>query len=274
MKEITLLIGHGSRDADGNLEFLDFIEEIRRQKPNEHFEACFLELTTPTIHDGFAACVQQDAQRIIVIPVILLAASHVKLEIPDFLEEARRQYPHVDIVYGRNIGLHAQMIDLLEDRFYEQTNTFVSADIRQTSIVLMGRGSSDPDANGDLYKIARLLWERTGALTVEVCFTGITFPRLPEGIHRALLRDTKRVVIVPYFLFTGVLIKRMQGILQEIQLENTNVPMLMASYFGNQKRLVDIVLDRREEALHGHSFMNCDLCKYRKMPAYGEEEMR
>ncbi len=274
MKEITLFIGHGSRDADGNQEFLDFIEEIRRQKPKEHFEACFLELTTPTIRDGFAACVQQDVQRIIVIPVILLAASHVKLEIPDFIDEARRQYPHLEIVYGRNIGLHEQMIDLLEDRFYERTSSFASDDIRQTSIVLMGRGSSDPDANGDLYKIARLLWERTGVLTVEVCFTGITFPRLPEGIHRALSWGTKRIVVVPYFLFTGVLIKRMQGILQELQVENPTIPMLMAPYFGEHNRLVDIVLDRREEAQRGQAFMNCDLCKYRKMRTYEEEEMR
>lgn len=265
MKEITLFIGHGSRDEDGNKEFLEFVDEIRRRELDQHFEACFLELTTPTIDDGFDACVQQGAQRIVVVPVILLAASHVKLEIPDFMDEARRQYPNVEIVYGRNIGLHEQMIDLLEDRFYEQTGTLTPEKIKQTSIVLMGRGSSDPDANGDLYKIARQLWERTGTLTVEVCFTGITFPRLPEGIHRALSLGAKRIVVVPYFLFTGVLIKRMQGILQEIHAEHPTIPMLMAAYFGMHNRLVDIVLDRREEALRGQVFMNCDLCKYRKM---------
>lgn len=264
MKEVTLLIGHGSRDDDGNQEFLAFVQEIRRRSPEQHFEACFLELTTPTIPDGFDACIRQNADRIVVVPVILLAASHVKLEIPEFLDTARRQYPDVEIVYGRNIGLHEQMIDLLTDRFYEQAAMYTQEEIQQTAIVLMGRGSSDSDANGDLYKMARQLWERTGVFTVEVCFTGITFPRLPDGIQRAISLGAQRVVVVPYFLFTGVLIKRMQGVLQDVKSTHKNLPMSMAGYFGVHQRLIEIVLERREEALHGQAFMNCDLCKYRK----------
>jgi sirohydrochlorin cobaltochelatase len=265
MKEITLLIGHGSRDADGNQEFMDFVNEIRRSTPEQHFEACFLELATPTIPDGIDACVQQGADRIVVVPVILLAASHVKQDIPEFLDAARQKYPNVQIVYGRNIGLHEQIIDLLIARFHEQTATFTEEDIHETAIVLMGRGSSDPDANGDLYKLARQLWERTGVLTVEVCFSGITFPRLPDGIHRAVSLGAKRVVVIPYVLFTGVLIKRMQRVLQEMHSVYPTVPMYMAEYFGIHRRLVDIVLNRREEALRGDAFMNCDLCKYRKL---------
>jgi sirohydrochlorin cobaltochelatase len=268
MKEITLLIGHGSRDANGNQEFMDFVNEIRRFAPEQHFEACFLELATPTIPDGIDACVQQGADRIVVVPVILLAASHVKLEIPEFLDAARQKYPNVQIVYGRNIGLHEKIIDLLIARFHEQTATFTEEDIHETAIVLMGRGSSDPDANGDLYKLARQLWERTGVLTVEVCFSGITFPRLPDGIHRAVSLGAKRVVVIPYVLFTGVLIKRMQRVLQEMHSVYPTVPMYMAEYLGMHRRLVDIVLDRREEALRGQAFMNCDLCKYRKFATH------
>lgn len=268
MKEITLFIGHGSRDTDGNQEFLEFVDKIRPRAPEQHFEACFLELTTPTIADGIDACVQQGAERIVVVPIILLAASHVKLEIPESLDAARKKYPNVEIVYGRNIGLHEQIIDLLTDRFQEQVATFTKETIHETAIVLMGRGSSDPDANGDLYKLARQVWERTGVLTVEVCFTGITFPSLSDGIHRALSLGATRVVVVPYFLFTGVLIKRMEGILQEINARHPSVPMYMAEYFGMHSRLVDIVLDRREEALQGQAFMNCDLCKYRKLVSH------
>ena len=268
MKEITLFIGHGSRDVDGNEEFLNFVKNVRQQIPDQHFVACFLELTTPTIPDGIDVCVRQGADRIVVVPVILLAASHVKLEIPEFLDAARRKYPNVDIVYGRNIGLHEQIIDLLNDRFYEQVPTSSAEHIRETAIVLMGRGSSDPDANGDLYKLARLLWERTGVLTVEVCFTGITFPRLPDGVHRAVSLGAKRVIVVPYFLFTGVLMKRMNDVLQELQEVHPNVALYMAEYFGMHRRLFDIVLDRREEAVHRQAFMNCDVCKYRKLASH------
>lgn len=268
MKEITLFIGHGSRDADGNQEFREFVDKIRQRAPEQHFEACFLELSTPTIPDGIDACVHQGANRIVVVPVILLAASHVKLEIPEFIDDARRKYPNVAFFYGRNIGLHEQMVDLLTDRFQEHMAMFVNEAVNETAIVLMGRGSSDPDANGDLYKLARQLWERTSVLTVEVCFTGITFPSLSDGIHRALSLDARRVVVVPYFLFTGVLIKRMRNVLQELQVAHPNVPMNMAAYFGMHSQLVHIVLDRREEALRGQAFMSCDLCKYRKIASH------
>lgn len=268
MKEITLLVGHGSRDADGNEEFLEFVQRMRHQLPDQHFEACFLELATPTIPQGIDACVHQGAERIVVVPVILLAASHVKLEIPEFLDAARKKYPHVDMVYGRNIGLHEQMVDLLCERFAEQAASISEMNISETAIVLMGRGSSDPDANGDLYKIARLLWERTGVLSVEVCFTGITFPRLPDGVHRAVSLGAKRVVVVPYFLFTGVLIKRMKGVLQDLQTVYPDIPLSMAEYFGMHSRLFHIVIDRIEEAAAKQAFMNCDLCKYRKLAAH------
>jgi sirohydrochlorin cobaltochelatase len=267
MKEFTLFVGHGSRDEEGNLEFLEFINSIRTTQTNEQIEACFLELTTPTVPDGIDACVMKGATRIIVVPVILLAASHVKLEIPMFVEEARKRHPHIEIVYGRNIGLHELMIDLLFSRFQEQITDLKVSELADTAIVLMGRGSSDPDANGDLYKIARQLWERTGVRTVEVCFTGITYPLLPEGVERAIALGAKRVVVVPYFLFTGVLIKRMQDVLVQLQQEHPSIQMSMAKYFGIHQKLIEIVLDRRNEAAAGQAFMNCDLCKYRKLAA-------
>lgn len=271
MNEFTLYVGHGSRDADGNEEFLQFIgrviEQTHAQTQNAGAEACFLELAAPTIPQGIAACIARGADRIVIVPVILLAASHVKMEIPEFIDAARKQYPHVDFVYGRNVGLHEKIIDLLLFRFQQEAGELSAPELAETAIVLMGRGSSDPDANGDLYKIARQLWERTGVQTVEVCFTGITFPRLPEGIGRALALGAKRLVVVPYFLFTGILIKRMQILLSDLQSQHPQIRMTMAEYFGMHQDLAQIVLERREEARIGRSFMNCDLCQYRKLAA-------
>ena len=248
MKEFTLYVGHGSRDSDGNEEFIAFIESIRRQTPGSPCEIAFLELATPTIEDGVDRCVERGADRIVVVPVILLAASHVKIEIPEWLDLSRKKHPHVEIVYGRNIGLHAQIVDMLAQRFVETMDAWASGDVSSTAIVLMGRGSSDAEANGDVYKIGRQLWERTGVLTVEVCFSGITFPRLQEGIRRAATLGAAHIVVVPYFLFTGVLIKRMRGVVEALRSEYPGVPLVMAEYLGMHPSLVDVVLDRRIEA--------------------------
>ncbi len=266
MKEITLCIGHGSRDGDGNEEFIRFVDKLREAAPDKHFEVSFLELATPTILDGIDACVRAGATRIVAVPIILLAASHTKLEIPEFLDAGRAKYPDVEIIYGRNIGLHERIVDLLTTRYQEHLLNLPTpvAEPEDTAIVLMGRGSSDPDANGDLYKIARQIWEHTGVHTVEVCFTGITFPSLSDGVRRAIALGAKQIVVVPYFLFTGVLIKRMRDVLATLQAEHPQVQMTMADYFGAHPYLVEVVLSRRDEAIAGHAFMNCDLCKYRK----------
>lgn len=265
LTEMTLYVGHGSRDQEGNQEFLAFIDELTGQGDAVASEACFLELASPTIPEGIDACVARGATRIVVVPVILLAASHVKLEIPAFIDAGREKYPHVKFVYGRNVGLHKKMIELLTSRFVETvSHSDLTEETQQTAIVLMGRGSSDPDANGDLYKIARALWERTGVHTVEVCFTGITFPRLPDGVQRAIALGAKQLVVVPYFLFTGVLMRRMTDLLETLQQECPDVRMTMAPYFGMHPTLMEIVSDRRQEADNGQPHMNCDLCQYRK----------
>lgn len=75
-------------------------------------------------------------------------------------------------------------------------------------MLFVGRGSSDPEANAEACKLARLLWEGSGLAAVETCFIGITHPRLPVGLERALSWQPRRVIVLPYFLFTGVLVKK------------------------------------------------------------------
>ncbi len=247
MKEIILLVGHGSQDSQGNEEFLAFADLIRDKEPNREIVTCFLELAQPDIPTGILHCIDRGATRILVIPLILLAATHVKQEIPEFLDAAREQFPEVEFVYGRNIGLHEGIIHLLADRFINVIETSVDQSLEDTAIVLMGRGSSDPDANGDLYKISRLLLEYVHVSVVEVCFSGITTPLLPEGVHRAIQLGAKRVVVVPYFLFTGVLMKRMKGILQELEQQYPHHHLQMAHYFGMHDDLISAVQDRIAE---------------------------
>lgn len=261
--EFTLLVGHGSRDDEGNQEFLRFLELVRKAEPERQFEACFLELAEPDIPTGIETCVRQGSTRILVVPVILLAAGHVKSEIPEFIEQARGRYPEIEFIYGRNVGLHSKILDLLEERFLQTAGSLEPGERDSMAIVLLGRGSSDPDANGDLYKMARLLWERTGVMTVETCYSGITAPRLEEGVERAIRLGASRVVVVPYFLFTGVLIKRMLAHLADLQSQHPDVSMRMAPYFGLHAHMVDSVLDRANEARNQRAFMNCDFCHYR-----------
>ncbi|MCL6593023.1 MAG: sirohydrochlorin chelatase, partial [Alicyclobacillus sp.] len=93
------------------------------------------------------------------------------------------------------------------------------------------------------------LWEYTGVHTVETCFSGITFPRLPQGVERAIALGAQRVLVLPYYLFTGVLMKRMQRTLAELQERYPDVPMRMAEPFGVDDLLVRVVIDEIGQGL-------------------------
>lgn len=132
-----------------------------------------------------------------------------------------------------------------------------------TAVLLLGRGGSDPDANSDLFKIARLFWEKSNFKMVESAFMGVTAPLVDEGIERCIRLGAKKVIVLPYFLFTGVLIKRLEGMMVQFQTQFPDVECKLAGYFGYHPKLQTIIKERVDEALRDEVKMNCDTCQYR-----------
>ena len=130
-------------------------------------------------------------------------------------------------------------------------------------LLFVGRGSSDPDANGDVYKMARILWEGSGYKTVETCFIGITHPRLEEGFRRASLYEPKRIIVLPYFLFTGVLVKKIFDVTALQQEQYPHISMTCLPEMGIHPYLLSVMRDREIETQLGQVQMNCEMCKFR-----------
>lgn len=268
MREAILLVGHGSRDPEGNAEFLKFAEAVRVASNDKVMvESCFIELAEPLVQEGIAKCVTQGARQIIMLPVILFAASHVKIDLPHELDVARERYPYVKFYYGRPFGVNPLILEILGEIIEKAESSSPPSDRSDTAVLIVGRGSSDPDANGDLYKIARLFWEVRRFKYVEVCFIGVTFPNFFEGVRRCVSLGAKRVIILPYFLFTGVLVKRIQQRVLEVKSTYSKIEFLLCDYLGVHPNLVKLMVERADEAIRGATFMNCEVCKYRvKLP--------
>ena len=133
-----------------------------------------------------------------------------------------------------------------------------------TVVLVVGRGSSDPDANSDVYKLARILWEGSGLLSVETCFIGITHPRMPEGLERCMLLQPQRIIVLPYLLFTGVLVKRIAGMARDFGEAHAEVEVLLTDDIGELPVFMDLLFEREREAVAGMVAMNCDACKWRR----------
>lgn len=258
----VLFVGHGSRDPEGNEEVRQFVQETAAQMDVPIIETCFLEFVQPTIARGIETCVNRGATRVVVIPIILFSAGHAKIHIPAAIDEAKARYPQVRFTYGRPVGVHDQILDILISRVGD-TGIRPDESSEDTALLVVGRGSSDPDANSDLFKISRLFWERMNVKWVETAFIGVTSPLLEEGVDRCLKLGAKHVIIVPYFLFTGVLINRMEQMIAEFSARFTDSRFTMAPYFGFHPLLQQILIDRASEALQDEVKMNCDMCQYR-----------
>lgn len=260
--DAVLFVGHGSKDPEGNEEIRQFVNGLAPEMDVPIIETCFLEFERPDMLMGLSTCVKRGATRVAVIPIILFSAGHAKIHIPAAIDEAKELYPHVQFIYGRPIGIHEEVLNILATRMEEAG--FASAQEHEDlAVLVIGRGSSDADANSDIYKMSRLFWERWKAKWVETAFMGVTFPLYQEGIERCLKLGAKHVVVLPYFLFTGVLIKRMADQLEQFRAQYPDAQFTLAEYFGFHPLLKEVLKDRVEEALHGEVKLNCDTCQYR-----------
>lgn len=261
-----LMIGHGTTDNDGRQTFLDFVEFYQKLDTSRPVIPCFLELTAPTIEEGVDYCVSQGYEDISALPILLFAARHNKFDVTNELDRTRLKYPQVKFHYGRHFGITPTVIELWQNRLAKlDTPEFNPKQISRAETVLLfvGRGSSDPDANGDVCKLARILWEGSGYKTVETCFIGISHPRLEEGFKRALFYEPKRIIVLPYFLFTGALVKKIFRITDEQKKQHPEIEITCLPEMGIQPELLQLIREREIETQLGTVNMNCEMCKFR-----------
>lgn len=256
-----LAIGHGTKDEAGRQSFLDFVAAYQALDTSRPVIPCFLELTAPTIQAGVEQCIAQGYTELSVLPILLFAARHNKFDVTNELDKARQRYPQIKFHYGRHFGITPGIIDLWRSRLTELDT--LESDRSNTVLLFVGRGSSDPDANGDVCKLARILWEGSGYLTVETCFIGITHPRLTEGFRRALLYKPQRIIVLPYFLFTGILVKKIFDTTAQQQEQYPDISITCLPEMGLHPQLFSILRDREIETQLGNVQMNCEMCKFR-----------
>jgi sirohydrochlorin cobaltochelatase len=261
-----LMVGHGSRDDDGRQTLLDFAALYQSLDTSRPVLPCFLELTTPSIQDGIDQCVAQGYSELSVLPILLFAARHNKFDVTNELDRARARHPQLKFHYGRHFGIAPEILDLWRtrlDALDAPSHNPYSIDRAETVLLFVGRGASDPDANGDVYKMARIVWEGSGYHTVEVCFIGITHPRLEEGFRRARLHSPKRIIVLPYFMFTGVLVKKIMTIAAEQQQHFPEIDVTCLPEMGLHPQLLKVLRQREIETQIGQVAMNCEMCKFR-----------
>ncbi|WP_394231801.1 sirohydrochlorin chelatase [Niallia oryzisoli] len=240
--EAILYICHGSRVKQAADEAVAFIQKVMQKVDAPIQEIGFLELAEPSIAESFERCVNKGATTIIAVPILLLTAAHAKEDIPEEIAHLQSRFPKIELKFGKPIGVHKKMIEILLERIKE-----TSIPIKQNaSVLLVGRGSSDPDVKRDLTTIGKLLEQKSFVKQVQVCFLTAAEPSFEQALERLRQDEVEQIFVIPYLFFTGILMRKIEKTIQKIKREH-GPDYILCDYLGYHPIIEDILYEQISE---------------------------
>ena len=262
-----LVVGHGTRCLPGEEQFRTFIARVTALVAAEGVDVAggLIELAPPPVTDAAADLVALGHRHVVAVPLMLIAAGHAKGDIPAALEREVGRYPGLTYRYGGVLGPDPLVLAALTERLDEVLDRSEHAG---THVVLVGRGSTDPDANSEVARASRLLLEAAAAdgaplAGVETSFISLAAPGVPAALDRCRRLGGTRVVVLPLFMFTGVLPNRIVEQSRAWAAEHSGVEVRTAAVIGDCDLLAEVVVKRYVEAAAHAVRAHCDTCMYR-----------
>jgi sirohydrochlorin cobaltochelatase len=260
----VMVCGHGSRDVAAVEEFQRLVRGLARRLPEHPLESGFLEFARPIIREGLDRLRGRGVDHVLAVPGMLFAAGHVKNDVPSVLNAYASEHG-IQIEFGRDLGIDPKLLRASHDRIEAALASAAGAVPREdTLLAVVGRGTSDPDANGNVAKVARMLWEGMGFGWAEVGYSGVAHPRVHALLERAARLGFRCIVVFPYFLFTGILVRRIYAQTDEAAARHPEIEFVKAGYLNDHPLVLDTFLERIQGIAAGDVNMNCLLCKYRE----------
>ncbi len=269
-----LAVGHGSRDPTAIREFEALADGLAERLPEYPVTHGFLEFARPIIREGLETLRQRGVDEVLAVPGMLFAAGHAKNDIPSVLNTYMAKNPEVSIRYGRELAVELKLLRVAGERI-EAAERGGRAQVSRhdTLLTVVGRGASDSDANSNVAKVMRMLWEGMGFGWAELAYSGVTFPLVEPALEHAARLGYRRIIVFPYFLFTGILVRRIYDQTDLVAARHPEIEFLKAPYLNDHPLVLEVFVERVREILDGTNNMNCQLCKYREQVLGFEAEV-
>ena len=241
-----VIAGHGTRDADGVAVCLALVDRVRALLPGVRVEAGFVELTPPAIDAALSSVLEDGAAHAVVVPRMIGSGGHVREDIPEAIEAGKLAYPRATVVYTRHLGSPVPLVSAVRKRIATACAEWSPSDV---AVVFVGRGCSVTEANADHVRLGRVMLETGGYATVLPAFIQVAQPTVAESLSVAYSTGSRRIVVMPHYLFPGRLTTWVQAAVDEWTAEHPDAEVRVAPPIGDCPELAEVVAKRYREGM-------------------------
>ena len=117
-----IVVGHGSRTEEAKELFFQIVDSLNERIEDSNVEGCFMEISKPYIPAKIDEMYEKGIRDFIILPYFLIPGIHIKEDIPEILEEAKKKYGDITVSMANPIGYHEKLIDILVERAEGELN--------------------------------------------------------------------------------------------------------------------------------------------------------
>ena len=183
-------VAHGSRDPAAAEATRALLAEVRRARPGLDVRESYLDHAPPRLDE-----VLRGLGQAVVVPLLLGAAYHSKVDVPGAIEAAGGRAVQADV-----LGPDALLLVALDRRLAEAG---VTPGDPQTAVVLAAAGSTDQSAVTDVRDTATA-WAQRGWWAVVPAYASAATPTVADAVADLRRRGAPRVAAATYLLFPGL----------------------------------------------------------------------
>ncbi|WP_370020234.1 sirohydrochlorin chelatase [Planotetraspora sp. GP83] len=231
-----IAVAHGSRDPRAAATVEELLRAVRLARPDLDVRTAYLDHAPPTLARALSGL-----DEAVVLPLLLTAAYHSRVDIPGALREASVRNPRLRVHRGETLGPHPLLVTALERRLADAGVTIGAPD---TAVVLVSAGSSDRRANAVIARMARQ-WARSRPWwSVTAAYASAAAPSPADEVVRLRHAGASHVVVAPYLLAPG-------HFADKVERDGLKAGAdVVAGVLGPAPELVTILLERYAQAVH------------------------
>lgn len=240
-----LLVGHGTRDANGTREFAELVSVLADRLAPLPVEGCLLEFQHPTIPEAWQTLVDRGVSHVVVAPLLLFAAGHARADIPEAVEACAATTPGVSYSQSGPLSRSPSIIEISAKRVDQAAQKSDLQPNGSVGLVMVGRGSHDPCATADMKVLGEIVARRCGFSKHAVGFYAMAEPKLPQVLDQVATRPGIRSIVVqPHLLFQGRLYDAICGQVQSARQRHPEIKFVVGDYLGPTAQVADALAHR------------------------------